>query len=311
MTTDVSVPRTLAWAFRTIAGVAIALLLIGTVNGVSASITTEFWIVVSSLLIGFGLTWKQFRASVISLFVFLLLAIGLASVRSWPSFLHMSITAIYALIAFGFIWGEPIFAWHTRAKQHGTPSPIQEILLVLAIPGGIPRTLFDLAVATPFKGASPDNVLSLNSELRRVIIWMSRPWVSRIVGGLLITLALLAIVFNVPGLTYRAGVWWVLLTLLIGFGFIWKQALASLISFSALLLLGTWLRHFDLFWIPLLYGIALAVCTLGTYGFIYGVMVIDWYERAEQRQSLTWMHTALLGERRTWRTCCGSPLIAL
>jgi len=77
VTTDESVPKSLAWVFCTVAGIAIALLLIGFVDGVFASIATEFWIVVSSLLIGFGLTWKQVRAGIVSLIVFLLLVIAL------------------------------------------------------------------------------------------------------------------------------------------------------------------------------------------------------------------------------------------
>ena len=296
MTTDESVPKTLTWVFRTVAGIAIALLLIWFVDGVFASIATEFWIVVSSLLIGFGITWKQVRAGIFSLIGFVLLVIALERVRFWPAFLHMGAIAIFALLAFGFIWGGVVFAWHTRAKQRGTPSPIQEVLMVLAIPGGIPRTLVDLAVAPPHKGASsPNNVLLLKSELRSVVVWVSKPWVFRTVGALVITPVLLAVVLNVPGLTYRADVWWVLLTLLVGFGFAWKQVLASLVSFVGLILLGVLLRQFGLFWIPLLYWMVLAICALGTYGFIYGVIVIDWYERAEQRRSLTGIHTALLG----------------
>ena len=88
MTTDASASKTLAWALRTVAGTAVALLLIWFVNDSGYNtIATQFWVVVSTFLIGFALAWKQVRAGIVSLIVYLLLEIALASVRFWPSFL--------------------------------------------------------------------------------------------------------------------------------------------------------------------------------------------------------------------------------
>ena len=149
MTAATSVPKTLTWVFRTVAGIAIALLLIWFVDGVFALYRKRildcchqssdwFW----------SLLEARTRAGIISLFDFLVLVVALERVRFWPSFLHTWAIAIFALLAFGFIWGDVIFSWRTRAKQRGTATPIQDMVMVLAVPGGIPRTLLDWVVTT-------------------------------------------------------------------------------------------------------------------------------------------------------------------